>query len=181
MKTFRSNIENTPNMRPKNKRYILTTNMKEKLAITVFVIMLALFALLFKIYRIQSENSDKYNQKVLSQQRYDSRDIPYRRGDILDRNGTYLATSDKVYNLILDPFQINSGQEDFLEPTINLLHEVFGYDKDSLRNLLVEKSDSHYIRYDKKLSYDKKEEFEKRRVEVNNEYINAGEKSGVGV
>ena len=67
--------------------------MREKLAVTAMVIMLALFALIFRLWKIQNDNSEAFNQKVLSQQRYDSREIPYRRGDIVDRNGTYLATT----------------------------------------------------------------------------------------
>ena len=82
--------------------------MQEKLAITIILISLALFALIFVLYRIVNENSERYNKIVLSQrqQEYASRTIPYRRGDIVDRNGTYLATSEKVYNLILDPNRI---------------------------------------------------------------------------
>ncbi len=78
--------------------------MQEKLAITVLVITLALFALVYVLYTIvRDRQADSYNQTILGQQDYDSRVIPYRRGDIVDRNGTYLATSDKVYNLIIDP------------------------------------------------------------------------------
>ena len=109
--------------------------MREKLAITTLVIMLALFALIYRLWYIQHYNAESYNQKVLSQQRYDSREIPYRRGDIVDRNGTYLATTNKVYNLILDPFQINSDQEKYLEPTVNLLCEVFGYQAEDIRSV----------------------------------------------
>ena len=70
--------------------------MREKLAITTLVIMLALFALIYRLWYIQHYNAESYNQKVLSQQRYDSREIPYRRGDIVDRHGTYLATTNKA-------------------------------------------------------------------------------------
>lgn len=31
-----------------------------------------------------------------------SRSIPFKRGDIVDTNGTKLATSERVYNVILD-------------------------------------------------------------------------------
>ena len=82
--------------------------MQEKLAITVLVVTLALFALVMVLYDLMTNKKDDFNQIVLSQQEYDSRTIPFRRGDILDRNGTYLATSEKVYNLILDPKQIMS-------------------------------------------------------------------------
>ena len=98
--------------------------MQEKLAITIILISLALFALIFVLYRIVNENSERYNKIVLSQrqQEYASRTIPYRRGDIVDRNGTYLATSEKVYNLILDPSQIMDKPDySFLYPTVDAL------------------------------------------------------------
>ena len=50
----------------------LTLHMREKLAVTAMVIMLALFALIFRLWKIQNDNSEAFNQKVLSQQRYDS-------------------------------------------------------------------------------------------------------------
>ena len=104
--------------------------MQEKLAITIILISLALFALIFVLYRIVNENSERYNKIVLSQrqQEYASRTIPYRRGDIVDRNGTYLATSEKVYNLILDPSQIMDKPDYYLEPTIQALVDVFGFE-----------------------------------------------------
>ena len=89
--------------------------MQEKLAITVLVVTLALFALVMVLYDLMTNKKDDFNQIVLSQQEYDSRTIPFRRGDILDRNGTYLATSEKVYNLILDPKQIMSDSNAYLE------------------------------------------------------------------
>ena len=97
--------------------------MQEKLAITIILISLALFALIFVLYRIVNENSERYNKIVLSQrqQEYASRTIPYRRGDIVDRNGTYLATSEKVYNLILDPSQIMDKPDYYLEPIFQVI------------------------------------------------------------
>ncbi|MFR2847356.1 MAG: hypothetical protein ACLTC4_09600 [Hungatella hathewayi] len=87
--------------------------MQEKLAVTVIVIMLALFALVIVLYNLVNDKNEEYTKVVLSQHSsYDSRTLPYRRGDITDRNGTYLATSEKVYNLIIDPGQIyeNGGE-----------------------------------------------------------------------
>ena len=168
MKTSREKQENNTRKNVPGNR--LSGHMQGKLAVTGMVIMLALFALIYKLYRIQKVNSGAYNQKVLSQQRYDSREIPYRRGDIVDRNGTYLATSSKVYNLIIDPSQINSAQENYLDPTVQLLNEVFGYDTAELTKLITDKSESQYIRYAKQLTHDQKEKFESRKTEINNQY-----------
>lgn len=151
----------------RNKKRIFTKYMQEKLAITVIVITLALFALIYVLYNIIQNNSDRYNQIVLSQQEYDSRVIPYRRGDIVDRNGTLLATTEKVYNLIIDPKQIMSSPDDYLEATISALSATYGYDSQELRTLITENSQKAYYRYARQLSYDEKETFEKLTEETN--------------
>ena len=110
--------------------------MQEKLAVTVLVITLALFALVLVLYNIIKDNNEEYSQIVLSQHSsYDSRTLPYKRGDIVDRNGTYLAVSDKVYNLIIDATQIMAGydpangKDKYLDATTTALANAFGYDK----------------------------------------------------
>lgn len=139
--------------------------MQEKLAITVLVITLALFALVMVLYNLMTSKKEDYNQVVLSQQEYDSRVIPFKRGDILDRNGTYLATSEKVYNLILDPKQIMSDQDAYLEATVTALTECFGYDRTEIMNLIQEKKDKQYIRYARQLSYSDKENYEQYKTQ----------------
>lgn len=160
--------------------------MQEKLAITVLVITLALFALVLVLYNIIKENNVEYSQIVLSQHSsYDSRTIPYKRGDIVDRNGTYLAVSDKVYNLIIDATQIldgydpAGGKDKYLDATTTALANAFGYDKTELTNLILENPESPYIRYARQLTVDQKENFEATRDEMNkafSESSNAAEK-----
>lgn len=157
------------------KKKLVPRHMQEKLAVTFVVIMLALFALSVVLYRIVDENNEDYTKIVLSQHStYDSRTIPYRRGDIVDRNGTYLATSEQVYNLILDPKQICAKEENYLDTTIDALVRCFGYDRTELRNLITSKKESQYIRYERRLSYEKKEEFEALKKQINEENYNAG-------
>ncbi len=153
--------------------------MQEKLAITVIVITLALFALIYIIYRIIDQNQDSYNQIVLSQQEYDSRVIPYRRGDIVDRNGTYLATTEKVYNLIIDPKQILEDEENYLEPTVSALVAQFGYDAQEIRSLILENPDRRYIRYARQLPYEDKDSFETMQTETNTANNKAGDKKRI--
>ena len=155
-------------------KYYYPKYIQEKLAITVLVITLALFALVMILYRIIKDNNEEYNKIVLSQrqQEYDSRVIPYRRGDIVDRNGTYLATSEKVYNLIIDPGQIMSDPENYLEPTIQALVTNFGFDAGELRTLIEERKESAYLRYNKgrQLTYDQRVAFEQMAKETNEAY-----------
>lgn len=165
--TNRNRGHGGPSKQPANKK-VFARYMQEKLAVTVLVIMLALFALILILYRIIDENNTEYTRIVLSQRStYDSRVIPYRRGDIVDRNGTCLATSDKVYNLIIDPVQIYEKEELFLDPTVNALVEVFGYDRNELLEVINDNRESRYLRYERKLTYDKKEAFETVQKSVN--------------
>lgn len=161
---------------PGQKKKIVPRHMQEKLAVTFLVILLALFALSVVLYRIVDQNNEDYTRVVLSQHStYDSRTIPYRRGDIVDRNGTYLATSEKVYNLILDPKQICSKEENYLNTTVDALVQVFGYDRAELLNTITSKKESQYIRYERRLSYEKKEEFENLKNQINDANYKSGE------
>ena len=181
---MRTSQNTNNNGKQKQKRELgrqrtITKYMQEKLAITVIVITLALFALIYVLYDIVENNQDSYNQIVLSQQEYDSRVLPYRRGDIVDRNGTYLATTEKVYNLIIDPRQIMSDQENYLEPTITALVNVFGFDGNDIRAKITANPENRYLRYARQLSYDQKEAFEALKTETNKANAEADSKARV--
>lgn len=161
---------------------ILPTYMQVKLAITLSVFLLAFLALIYVIYRQIRQNNEEYNRIVLSQRQasYDSRTIPFRRGNIMDRNGTLLATSQKVYNLILDPKLILSGKEQrYLDATVRALEEYFQYDAAEIRTLLTEKSGKSYLKYRKELGYDEKAGFEQYQKDKNREYYRAGSKERI--
>ena len=154
------------NHRPQKK--VLKRYMQEKLAVTVVVIMLALLALSGVLYHIVDTNNEDYTRVVLTQRsNYDSRTIPYRRGDIVDRNGTYLATSDKVYNVIIDATQIYAKEERYLNPTVDALVQCFGYDRAELMETLNSQKTSPYIRYERRVSHEKKEAFETLKQQIN--------------
>ncbi len=160
---------NSDSARSSPRKRVFTRYMQEKLVILFILITLALLGLVYVIYHIIDENQDSYNQIVLSQQEYDSRVLPYRRGDIVDRNGTYLATTEKVYNLILDPKQIMSDEENYLETTVEALCECYGYDKAEIRSLITENPSRAYLRYSagRQLSFDQKEAFEELESSIN--------------
>ena len=111
--------------------------MRTKLVGLFLVVILAFVALAIRITVINAKSGDTYKKKVLtqSQQQYSSRTIPFKRGDILDTNGTLLATSEKVYNLILDCKVVNS-REDYLEPTVAALIQHFAVDESDVRKRL---------------------------------------------
>lgn len=160
--------------RQKGDKRLFTQYMQEKLAVTVLVITLALFALVMVLYNIIKNNNEDYNKIVLSQHSsYDSRTLPYQRGNIVDRNGTYLATSTKVYNLIIDARMIMTGQDEenntnkYLNATVTALSAAFGYDRTELTDLIRNNPDSPYIRYAREITNDQKEAFEQLASETN--------------
>ena len=111
-----------------------TIKMQKKLVVLFIAVLLAFAGLFYQLYRISRDNGEQYKKQVLSQQRYDSTTIPYKRGTILDANGSVLATSEKVYNVILDSVAI-SEKEEYLEPTLSALQREFGIDTASIRDL----------------------------------------------
>ena len=83
----------------RKKEQKFTREMQIKLMAVFAFVLLLLVALNLVIAHINVTNGDKYAKQVLSQQTYDSRTIPFRRGEIQDRNGNVLAKSEKVYNV----------------------------------------------------------------------------------
>lgn len=104
-------------------------------------------------------NNTGYAKLALSQKTSADETIAYRRGDILDRNGTVLAESERVYTMILDARLILSDDK-YVDPTIRALHEVYGYEEGALLSLFQEKKDSAYYRMRLYMSYEEKLNFE---------------------
>lgn len=143
--------------------------MQGKLAFCFVLITLALFALGVVVATIGYKDNEEYAKIVLSQQDYDSRVITAQRGSIVDRNGTILATNEPVFNLILDPKVILANEGRYKEMTIDALVTCFGYDKATITALIESKSESSYLRYEKGMSADLKEQFELLQEEWNAE------------
>ena len=127
--------------------------MRHKLVVMILLILLAFGVLVVRLYLITKENQDTYQKKILSQQKYDSSTIPYKRGTITDTNGTILAVSEKVYNVILDCKVMLDAKEN-QEPTISALVECFGLDKATLNQYVADNPKSQYKVLKKKLTYE---------------------------
>lgn len=150
----------------------INIHIDRKLAGLFFVVLLALVALALRITWINVTSGARYKQIVLqnTQQQYVNRTTPARRGDILDRNGTILATSERVYNLILDCAVVNYESTDddgntttpYVEPTIEALVEYFDADEDEIRELLTSEdtAGSQYQIIKKNVTIEEKEAFE---------------------
>ena len=122
----------------KKKNYKkITGTMKKKLAGLFVLVVLALLCLLVRISYINAVSGDSYKKQVLSQSQnsYSSTVMPFKRGDIVDRNGIVLATSEKRYNVVFDCSVINS-KEEYAGPSVQALVDVYGLDGNALSNLL---------------------------------------------
>ena len=154
------NDRRTRRRKPRKK---INHQMKGKLAGLFGAVLLALVCLLGRITYINATNGDKYKKQVLTQaqQKFENDVLPAKRGNIYDRNGNILATSNKVYNVILDCKTVNSDPE-YAEPTIRALKAILGIDEEKVRSLLSDSrtSQSQYQILLKQLSMDKKKEFE---------------------
>ena len=173
--------------RKRRQTKILPFYMQEKLMVG-FVFLILLFAVLSSvIFGMVRKNSEEYSRIVLGQRQsgYGSRSIQARRGDILDRNGTILATSEKVYNLIVDPRAITSrGDDRYEKAVVDALREYFKGDGrvDTVSSLLEEQKKlstgkkSAYFKFKEDMSFDEKDAFQKFMDEKNAAYRKSGNK-----
>lgn len=137
-----------------------STKLMQKKLVMVFVGIVAIFAVLVgRITYINASSGDKYSKIVLDQQQYGSRMIPFKRGDIVDRNGTKLATSTRVYNVILDA-KVLLSEEKYKEPTLDIMESCFGISKEEVENILEAEPESRYKILLKGIDYNKAKEFE---------------------
>ena len=131
-----------------------TSKMQKKLVVLFMLVLLAFAGLFYRLYTITRDNGEKYKKQVLSQQEYDSTTIPYKRGSILDANGSVLAASEKVYNVILDSVAI-TDKEEYLEPTLSALASELGIETASVRSYIAQNSEtSRYHVLAKRLTYE---------------------------
>lgn len=152
--------------RKKKPALKFSRKMRSKLMLLFTGVVLLMFGLIGKLMYIEYTSGEKYEKKVLSLQSYDSTTIPYQRGDIVDCNGTILATSVAVYNVILD-CSVMTDKDDYIDATIQALTRCFpDLDSNTLYTYAREKKKSKYIVLKKKLPYDVIQPFVELQEEV---------------
>ena len=124
-----------------------------KIGVLMLFVLLLFVVLSMRLIYINTEEGEEYERQILSQQRYDSVTIPYKRGDILDTKGSVLATSEKVYNVILDT-KLLRDKEEKIEPTLEALEEYFELDKDTIEDYMEDNPNSQYYVLKKQLTYE---------------------------
>ncbi len=145
--------------RQKAAKTAYKSNLQKRLAFIFILVAAALLVLSGVLIHIVRTQGDDYSKVVLTQQNYSSSTISFRRGDITDRNGSLLATSERVYILILDPTVIlfNDGVNE--AATLEALQKVYNYDQAELKKLIEENPESRYLRYARDLSEEQKDAF----------------------
>ena len=138
-----------------------TRKMQKKLAVLFIFIMLALIALGGRLVQIYKNDGEEYSKQVLAHQKYDSRTIVAKRGDIVDRKGTVLATSEEVYNVILDAkVMTTSSKGECVEPTIQALASCFGAKESEIREFVTKNPTSQYYVLMKRVPYEQMQAFQ---------------------
>ena len=115
----------------------------DKLTAYYLIVLLAFVILVGKLFKISMEDGERYKKIVLSQQTYNSTDLPYKRGSIVDCNGIVMAHSVQVYNLILDCSEMNKNS-DQIETTLVALNKCFGIDANEVRSYMRDNPESAY-------------------------------------
>ena len=130
----------------------LNDAMKRRTMIACGIIALLFVLLIGRLIYFSIFKNGIYKRQVLSQQNYSSETLPYKRGDILDRDGNTLATSQKMYTLVLEPKNILRSEE-VQKATIDALHKYMKLDEDKLLKFIKRHKDSYYSVYREELSY----------------------------
>jgi len=141
--------------------------MQKKLVMLFVAIVLAFVGLIGKITQINAKNGDKYTKIVLDQQQYNSRLIPFKRGDIVDRNGTTIATSERVYNVVLDANVMLSSDDDkknqeMIVKVKEALQTSFQIESSKVDEVVQNNPDGYYNVLKKKVSYKDAQAFKKK-------------------
>ena len=138
-----------------------------KMRITVFLVFcVCLFTfgvLLFKIYRINSKDGDRYRKVALSQQSYTNTVLNYQRGDVKDRNNTTLAVSVRKYDLVLEPRTLGKDEKK-KQATVDAIAKTFGVASSVVEEVIQKKPNSMYEHIDslKELPAKKVDKFKKQ-------------------
>ena len=165
---------NTAGKVKKKKKKVFSTKMRRTLLILMFIFSGAMAYMIGTLIYINITKGAEYESKVLDQINYENLPVPYKRGDIVDCNGTTLATSKKYYNLILEPKNIIGEDAEKFANRENIekaLKRFFGLSKEEIDAHLYD-PDSWYEIVKKGLTYEEMKAFKDfQREEDNKENI----------
>ena len=163
-------MDNTSEARRKKimrMKRVMLKRTHRRINVTFIIVFVLLLALGVRIFMINYTHGEEYSQAVLNHQTYTSTTIPYMRGNITASDGTVLAYSEKVYNLILDVKSVTSEDGKYLNNTIDALVKCFGLDKDNIKKIINDNPSSQYQKLLKELTSDEIAEFNELKAQKN--------------
>ena len=125
------------------RKKVMLKRVHTKGMVALVMVVVILMALGGQVFRINYTHGETYAKAVLDHQTYTSTELPYKRGQILTGDGTVLAYSERVYNLILDVKLMLSDGE-YKEPTLSALCKYFNLNRSELEQKVSENSQSRY-------------------------------------
>lgn len=151
----------------KNKRRV---NFKLYLIAGIFLFII--FLLIARIGFIKIKHGAEYEKKAIVQQFSNGLDIitNANRGSILDRNLKNIASSNTVYNLILDIRILADQKEDKINKTFSELVKAFNLDQKELENYLSRDkdgkliNDTHYLIAKRDISHKQMSDIDKKKL-----------------
>ena len=152
-------MENRTTQRNRGKRKKIFTRAMQNTLFWCFALIVVCFVgLLFRLGYIHQNYGKQYTKKALSQQTYVSTALAYKRGDILDRNNTKLATSQLLYNVFIDPKLIIEAEG--TEKTASAMASCFSVSKEEVVAEITEHPTSQYRVILKDVEKDQVEKFQ---------------------
>ena len=146
-------------MKQKKSNNRANKRMGNRFGIVTLIFFILMGVLAIRLIWIIAFDGSKYSKAALAQSETSSVTLPAKRGDIIDRNNVQLATSTKVYNLILDPRVILSNEDRYLEPTAAAVESCFEIPASEVKEKIAGNPDSSYITLKKSLTYAQVEGF----------------------
>lgn len=149
-----------------------TNTMRKKLAIQFLLIGLAFVGIFGRVFYLHTAEYENYTKIVLNKSTYSNRTILFKRGDIVDSKGTVLATSVRVYNVILDAKMVHEYDDEEKIQTIESiktnLWDIFKIEPELVDEMLEERESSAYVRLKLRVDYTSAKEFEDRDNDTKN-------------
>lgn len=156
-----------PKVEERRKKKKFTGRMQRDMRMVFALVVILFIALLLLIVRINKQSGKKYTKRVLSQQSYVSKALQYKRGDILDRNNTKIASSRLLYNVVLAPKTLLDEEEN-LDTTVNQISTYFEVDASEIYAEVNARPNSLY--------YVLKKNVEKEQVDAYKEMLEKAKK-----
>jgi stage V sporulation protein D (sporulation-specific penicillin-binding protein) len=162
---------------PRENRF--TQRMQRRLEIIFGIVCVLFLVMVGKIILIQTKSGQKYEKIVLAQQEYSSTTIPFQRGNILDAQGTALASSIDVYNVVLDCKALNQSDQ-LIKSTEEVVEQCFPeVDIADFEKRLKKNPKSQYQVLAKKVSYSEKQAFDEESEKRAKDKTKGNEVAGI--